>query len=124
MILLLPDGRVHTAAVELRACAARSGGEARRDCVLPAWQYITARVREEFPDALFLLEGLGGGWDDTENLLTEGGLQWAYSELFQEFSGAEVANYLNHALKQSQRRHQIARPVAIAALPLRVGREK
>jgi hypothetical protein len=46
---------------------------------MPAWQYITARVREEFPDALFLLEGLGGGWDDTENLLTEGGLQWAYS---------------------------------------------
>ena len=27
---------------------------------MPAWQYITARVREEFPDALFLLEGLGG----------------------------------------------------------------
>ncbi|MSU27057.1 MAG: amylo-alpha-1,6-glucosidase, partial [Pedosphaera sp.] len=47
----------------------------------PAWQHIIARVREEFPDALFLLEGLGGGWGDTEALLTEGGMQWAYSEL-------------------------------------------
>jgi len=26
---------------------------------LPAWQYIVARVRQEFPDAVFLLEGLG-----------------------------------------------------------------
>jgi starch synthase (maltosyl-transferring) len=70
---------------------------------MPAWQYITARVRQEFPNAVFLLEGLGGGWLDTEKLLTEGGMQWAYSELFQEFSGQRVAEYLEHALKQSQR---------------------
>jgi glycosidase len=69
----------------------------------PAWQHIIARVREEFPDTLFLLEGLGGGWGDTENLLTEGGMQWAYSELFQEFSSQQVAGYLDHAHKQSQR---------------------
>ena len=69
----------------------------------PAWQHIIARVREEFPDALFLLEGLGGGWDDTEALLTEGGMQWAYSELFQEFAPAQVAGYLGHAFKQSER---------------------
>ena len=69
----------------------------------PAWQHIIARVRQEFPDALFLLEGLGGGWVDTETLLTDGGMQWAYSELFQEFEGFQVAGYLDHAYKQSDR---------------------
>ena len=67
---------------------------------LPVWRYITAKVRLKFPDTVFLLEGLGGGWDDTETRLTEGGMQWAYSELFQEFSGSQVAGYLDHALKQ------------------------
>jgi len=70
---------------------------------MPAWQYITARVLEEFPDTIFLLEGLGGPWSATENLLTEGGMQWAYSELFQNYAGAEVANYLDYCLRQSQR---------------------
>ncbi|HKI71987.1 MAG TPA: hypothetical protein VKA81_06405, partial [Verrucomicrobiae bacterium] len=70
---------------------------------MPVWQYITARVRDEFPETLFLLEGLGGGWNETEALLTEGGMQWAYSELFQEFSGPQVAGYLNHAHEQSHR---------------------
>ena len=27
---------------------------------VPAWKYIVARVREQFPDTIFLLEGLGG----------------------------------------------------------------
>src|SRR5438128_456571 len=70
---------------------------------MPVWQYIAARVREEFPETIFLLEGLGGGWTETETLLTEGGMQWAYSELFQEFSGPQVSGYLDHAHKQSQR---------------------
>ena len=70
---------------------------------LPAWQFIIARVRQEFPDALFLLEGLGGPWSTTEELLTDGGMQWAYSELFQNFSGREVAGYLDYALRQSER---------------------
>src|SRR5256886_198172 len=70
---------------------------------MPVWQYITARVREEFPETLFLLEGLGGGWKETETLLTEGGMQWAYSELFQEISGPQVAGYLDHAHKQWRR---------------------
>ncbi len=69
---------------------------------LPAWQYITARVRQQFPDAIFLLEGLGGAWETTESLLTDGGMQWAYSELFQNFSGLQVSGYLDHSLKQSQ----------------------
>ncbi len=67
------------------------------------WQYIGARVREEFPDALFLMEGLGGPLEATEALLTDGGMQWAYSELFQNYTGAEVARYLDYSLRQSGR---------------------
>src|SRR5437867_3473390 len=51
-----------------------------------AWRYITARVLSEFPETIFLLEGLGGSWAATESLLTDGGMQWAYSELFQNYS--------------------------------------
>lgn len=69
----------------------------------PAWQYIIARVQQEFPETVFLLEGLGGPWETTEALLTEGGMQWAYSELFQNYSGREVAGYLDYALRQSER---------------------
>ena len=70
---------------------------------VPAWQYIIARVQEEFPETIFLLEGLGGSWEATEDLLTEGGMQWAYSELFQNYSGPEVARYLDYANRQSAR---------------------
>ena len=69
----------------------------------PAWQYIVARVQEEFPETIFLLEGLGGAWEATELLLTEGGMQWAYSELFQNYSGKEVAWYLDYANRQNER---------------------
>jgi glycogen debranching enzyme len=68
-----------------------------------AWQYIIARVQNEFPETIFLLEGLGGSWEATENLLTEGGMQWAYSELFQNYSGRDVAWYLDYANSQSAR---------------------
>lgn len=67
------------------------------------WQYITCRVRTEFPDTVFLLEGLGGSWAATESLLTDGGMQWAYSELFQNYSGSEIQGYLDYALLQSHR---------------------
>jgi predicted glycogen debranching enzyme len=69
----------------------------------PAWQYIIARVQQEFPETVFLLEGLGGPWETTEALLTEGGMQWAYSELFQNYSGRDVAWYLDYAVRQSER---------------------
>lgn len=69
----------------------------------PAWQLVIARVRSEFPNAVFLLEGLGGAWEATRTLLTEGGMQWAYSELFQNYSGEQVSGYLDHALRQSER---------------------
>ena len=70
---------------------------------VPAWQYIIARVQDEFPEAIFLLEGLGGSWEATENLLTDGGMQWAYSELFQNYSGRQVADYLDYAGRQNTR---------------------
>ncbi len=63
---------------------------------LPAWQYIIARVRQEFPEAVFLLEGLGGSWAATEALLTEGGMQWAYSELFQNYDSSQLHGYLGY----------------------------
>ncbi|HYG33323.1 MAG TPA: amylo-alpha-1,6-glucosidase, partial [Clostridia bacterium] len=68
-----------------------------------AWQYIIARVQQDYPETVFLLEGLGGAWEATEALLTDGGMQWAYSELFQNYSGLHVAGYLDHALHQSHR---------------------
>jgi predicted glycogen debranching enzyme len=70
---------------------------------VPAWQYIIARVRDEFPEIIFLLEGLGGSWAATENLLTDGDMQWAYSELFQNYSGRQIADYLDYANRQSSR---------------------
>ena len=70
---------------------------------LAAWQYIQARVRQLFPDSVFLLEGLGGAWELTETLLSEGGMQWAYSELFQNYDGQQVSAYLDHAFQQSGR---------------------
>jgi len=69
----------------------------------PAWQYIVARVQDEYPETIFLLEGLGGSWEATESLLTEGGMQWAYSELFQNYSGRDVAWYLDYANRQNER---------------------
>lgn len=68
-----------------------------------AWRYITARVIEEYPETIFFLEGLGGSWEATEKLLTDGGMQWAYSELFQNYSGEQVASYLDYSVRQSER---------------------
>lgn len=63
-----------------------------------AWQYIIARVRQQHPNTVFLLEGLGGSWAATDELLTIGGMQWAYSELFQNYDGSQVSSYLDHCL--------------------------
>src|SRR5213079_297690 len=56
----------------------------------------------EFPETIFLAEGLGGPWQTTEDLLTEGGMQWAYSELFQNYNGSAVATYLDHSHSKSR----------------------
>lgn len=68
-----------------------------------AWQRIVRQVRKDFPDTVFLLEGLGGAWSATEALLGTGGMQSAYSELFQNYSGDEVRSYLAHAQAASGR---------------------
>lgn len=68
-----------------------------------AWQYIIARVQEEYPETLFFLEGLGGAWEATAQLLGEGGMQWAYSELFQNYAPQQLSGYLDHHFRQQGR---------------------
>lgn len=63
-----------------------------------AWQYIIAKVREQFSDALFLLEGLGGKIAVTRDLLNRANFNWAYSELFQNYDRNQIETYLSSAL--------------------------
>lgn len=65
---------------------------------LDAWRFIAARVRQEYPDTLFLLEGLGGKISVTRALLNAGNLDWAYSELFQNYDRSQIEAYLPEAL--------------------------
>jgi predicted glycogen debranching enzyme len=60
------------------------------------WEYVTAKVHQVFPDTLFLLEGLGGSWEATESILRRGGMQWAYSEMFQQQGTEMLHGYLRH----------------------------
>ncbi len=73
--------------------------------MIPAqtWSYIVARVREEFPDTVFMLEGLGGDLAVTDKLLTESGLNWAYSEIFQTYTRDQFEAYLPSALERSEK---------------------
>ncbi len=65
------------------------------------WQYIVSHVREQFPDTVFLLEGLGGKISVTRNLIAEAGLNWAYSEMFQTEDRAAFEQYFPGALALS-----------------------
>ncbi len=65
------------------------------------WRYIVARVREQFPDTVFLLEGLGGKLTVTRTLLAEEGLDWAYSEIFQTEDRSAFERDLPGALAMS-----------------------
>ena len=67
------------------------------------WRYIVARVRQSYPQTLFLLEGLGGKLETTDTLLTEANLDWAYSELFQTEDRWALERYLPEAIARSQR---------------------
>ena len=67
----------------------------------PVWRYVLAKVRTVFPDTVFLLEGLGGGLDVTESLLADEGLDWAYSELFQNYDRSAVERYLAYSINVS-----------------------
>ena len=63
-----------------------------------AWKYIVARVRGQFPDTTFLLEGLGGKISVTRQLLDTANLNWAYSELFQNYDRGQIEHYLPEAI--------------------------
>jgi len=65
----------------------------------PAWRYMVAKVRRQFPDAVFLLEGLGGKLSVTRNLLNRANFNWAYSELFQNYDRRQIESYLPEALE-------------------------
>lgn len=63
----------------------------------PVWEYIVAKVRQQYPDTIFFLEGLGGGQEATTRLLSDADLDWAYSELFQNYSKQELSRYIEFA---------------------------
>ncbi len=66
-----------------------------------AWLYMIAKVRHQFPDTLFFLEGLGGKIAVTRDLLNRGNFNWAYSELFQNYDRAQIERYLPEAMEIS-----------------------
>jgi predicted glycogen debranching enzyme len=63
-----------------------------------AWKYIIAKIRQQYPDTVFLLEGLGGKISVTRALLNSANLNWAYSELFQNYDRQQIENYLPEAI--------------------------
>jgi glycosidase len=67
-----------------------------------AWQYIIAKVRMEYPDTIFMLEGLGGYKHVTEGLLADCGMNWAYSEIFQNYDQNQVDGYLPESIRVSE----------------------
>jgi predicted glycogen debranching enzyme len=67
----------------------------------PAWEYIIAKVRTQYPNTVFFLEGLGGPPDATRDLLQRANFNWAYSELFQEYTLEQISRYLPHAIDLS-----------------------
>ncbi|MDF7798994.1 amylo-alpha-1,6-glucosidase [Pontiellaceae bacterium B1224] len=67
-----------------------------------AWEYIIAKVRMEYPDAIFMLEGLGGHKHVTERLLADSGMNWAYSEIFQQFDQGQVDGNLPESSRVSE----------------------
>ena len=73
--------------------------------MIPAetWEYIVAKVREEYPDTVFMLEGLGGRLEVTDRLLAESNLDWAYSEIFQTYDRGQFEAYLPGAIARSEK---------------------
>lgn len=59
----------------------------------PAWEYVVAKVRTQYPDTVFFLEGLGGKLEVVESLLDGANLDWAYSELFQVYDRGAIESY-------------------------------
>ena len=101
-----PGLRAYMADVFLHWC--RNGVDGFRcdaGYMIPAetWEYITARVRDEYPDTVFMLEGLGGKVETTEELISRCGLDWAYSELFQTYDRPAFEWYLPRAIEMSEK---------------------
>jgi predicted glycogen debranching enzyme len=73
--------------------------------MIPAqtWTYVVAKVRSEFPDTIFMLEGLGGKISVTDSLLNESGLDWAYSEIFQTYDRKAFEWYLPDAIRRAEK---------------------
>ncbi|MGD9082909.1 MAG: glycogen debranching enzyme N-terminal domain-containing protein, partial [Desulfobacterales bacterium] len=59
-----------------------------------AWRYIVAAVRDQYPDTIFLLEGLGGKISTTRDILNKSNFNWFYSELFQNYDRSQIEAYL------------------------------
>ena len=70
---------------------------------LETWRYIIAKVRTQFPNTIFMLEGLGGKLSVTDALLSKGGMDWAYSEIFQTYDRKAFEWYLPDAIKRSEK---------------------
>ena len=68
-----------------------------------AWTYIVAVVRQQFPDTIFFLEGLGGKISVTRDILNSANFNWAYSELFQNYNRGQIEYYLPGAMDISER---------------------
>ena len=68
-----------------------------------AWTQIVRRVRSEYPDTVFMLEGLGGKLETTDRLLSESGLDWAYSEIFQTYDRRAFEWYLPGAIERAEK---------------------
>jgi len=66
------------------------------------WKYIVARVRDQYPDTVFLIEGLGGKISVTREILNKANFDWAYSELFQNYDRSQIESYLPGAVEVSQ----------------------
>ena len=101
-----PELRTYMAEVFLFWC--RNGVDGFRcdaGYMIPAktWEYIVARVREEYPDTVFMLEGLGGELKTTDALLAEANLDWAYSEIFQTFDRGAFEWYLPGAIARAEK---------------------
>lgn len=69
---------------------------------IEAWRYIVAKVRASYPDTIFLLEGLGGKIEIVRSCLNDANLDWAYSELFQNYDRGQIEWYMQGAMEISQ----------------------
>jgi predicted glycogen debranching enzyme len=71
------------------------------------WTYLTARVRLDFPETVFLLEGLGGPLETMDDILSSAGVTWAYSELFQVYTKEHLRSYFEAYKHRSTSRGEL-----------------